>query len=166
MCVFQEEMESRQMKHTWRFQPEHYNCPGKKVSCRLDGSAVGVVVLLEVLTCLCFPSTALFSKLPLIPGGGRKGKYASWDLEASAEEIRNFFFEISCFIFRQSSFPYLFHLKSIMLLVKHFLIPLLNHSVEVTIWADVLVSLAWHLPPPPRAGAQCEKDHLPGFECP
>lgn len=136
------------------------------MSFRFDGSAVGVVVLLEVLTCLYFPSTALFSKLPLIPGVGRKGKYASRDLEASAEEIRDFFFEISCFIFRQSSFPYLSQLKSIILLAKHFLTPIRNHSVEVTIWEDVLVPLAWHLPPPRRAGAQCEKDGLLGFERP
>ena len=115
-----------------------------------------------MLTCLYFPSMALFSKLPLIPGGGRKGKYASRDLEASAEEIRNFFF---CFIFRQSSFPYLSQLKSVILLAKHFLTPILNHSVEVTVWEDVLVPLAWHLPPPPRVGTQCEKDGLPGFEC-
>ena len=74
-----------------KIPPEHCNCPGKKVSFRFDGSALGVGVLLEVLTCLCFPSMVLFSKLPLIPGRGGKGKYASRDLEASAEEIRNFF---------------------------------------------------------------------------
>ena len=67
MCVFQEEMESRQMKHTWRFQPEHYNCPGKKVSFRFDGSAV-VGLSCEKYLVVFFPSTAL-SKLPLIPEG-------------------------------------------------------------------------------------------------
>lgn len=50
MCAFQEEIDSRQVKHTWRFWPEHYNWPDKKVSFRFHNSVV--VVMLEALNSL------------------------------------------------------------------------------------------------------------------
>lgn len=86
MCVFPEETDSRQVKHTWRFWPGHCNWPDKKVSLRFYSS---VVVTLEVpdsvfLRQHCFPNSPA-------PSGGGRWKPASRDFEASLEVIREWF---------------------------------------------------------------------------